>query len=166
MIRWISLVVGILFHLLTTRHQCQVNAQAVRSDIFRVEPAPEAAARRTFSRAIDHFNTARWDDALEMFQKAYEHSSHYRGSALFNAGLIHERSGDIDEGARLYWAAAQANDGVVSAAQTRIGLILGRSGESQRALEAFDAAIKEDPENIMAKRNRIVTLRHLGRTGA
>ena len=166
MIRWIPVFSTILSLWSTTSKFYQVSAQTVRSDIFRVEPPAEAAARRTFSRAIDHFNTARWEDALEMFQKTYEHSSHYRGSALLNAGLIQERSGEVDEGARLYWAAAQANDGVVSAAQTRIGLILGRSGESQRALEAFDAAIKADPENIMTKRNRIVPLRHLGRTGA
>ena len=141
------------------------DAQAVRSDIFRVEPPSEAAARRIFYKATDHFNAARWDEALELFRKAYEIKSHYRGSALFNAGLIVERTGEPDEAARLYASASEANDGVVSIAQTRIGLIYGRSGETGRALDAFDAAIKEDIENVMAKRNRIVALRNLGRAG-
>jgi tetratricopeptide (TPR) repeat protein len=144
---------------------CPTDSQTVRSDIFRVEAPSEAAARRLFYKATDDFNAARWDEALEHFQKAYEITSHYRGSALFNAGLIIERTGDAEDAARLFWSAAKANDGVSSVALTRIGLIFGRSGETKRALEAFDTAIKEDKENVMAKRNRIVALRNLGSTG-
>ena len=141
------------------------DAQAVRADIFRVEPVDEAAARRIFYKATDHFNAARWDEAVELFKAAYEINSHYRGSALFLSGLILERSGDLEEGARQFWSAVQVNDIVNSAAQTRVGLIFGRSGETERALEAFNNALKADKENVMAKRNRIVALRNLGRAG-
>lgn len=61
-----------------------------RDDVRAMEGHEVGEAKRLFWRGVDHFNAARFEEAGEVFRACASRSSHYRGSSLFNMGLILE----------------------------------------------------------------------------
>jgi tetratricopeptide (TPR) repeat protein len=165
-----------------------VQGENARRYLGTIEAASVAEARRAFGRGIDAFNAQRWEEALTHFAGVARADSPYRGSALFNTGMLYEAAGEL-RAARAVLRQALALG--VAPARTRLGLLAVRDaqggepaaalnpraddgvdgddgdgaggGGASGALALFAEAAREDPDDVLARRNEVAALAALGR---
>jgi tetratricopeptide (TPR) repeat protein len=134
---------------------------AIASFGAAVEADPEHG-QAWYGKGCAHSAMEQHHEAIQ----AHEQSAKYAGDRvalpLFNMGNAYQELGQMQEAARCFHQAAQA-DPTMADAWINLGRILDDSGEHQAAVETYDLALEIDPEDSMAWSNRGNSLRSLGR---
>ena len=136
-------------------------AAAIESFASAVKVDPEHG-QAWYGKGCAHSELEQYEEAI----RSYEESAKYAGDRvalpLFNMGNSYQELGDLQQAAKCFHEAAQA-DPTMADAWINLGRILDDSGQHETAVEIYDTALKIDPEDSMAWSNRGNSLRALER---
>jgi len=83
------------------------------------------------------------------FLKAGDKEKGREVDAIFNAGVVYEQCG-LDKDAEGMYTQALAKNAKFQPAMNNLGVLLQKSGQTQAALQQFEAAIKVNPSSLTA----------------
>lgn len=143
------------------------NPPPPKPPIVELTPEEEKEARATFDRLVaryqaadakDAFDPAACDELAGGFAKLQADYGELMNTALFNAGAVRERCGQLKQAEALYRqlvAADPKND----AAYNNLGVLALRRGDDQAAMKAFAKAIEAAPTTRAPRNNVAAVLR-------
>jgi len=106
-----------------------------------------------------------FDQAVQAFQRVLELEPD-SFKARYNLGVTYSNMGRVDEAVAIYEKALELapKDFEAPAARNNLGALLLAKGDTERALEHFEAALKAAPYNVEARYNAALIYLDKGRT--
>jgi tetratricopeptide (TPR) repeat protein len=115
---------------------------------------------QSFSEAIEHLKRGRFEEGMVILQRLRE-SDPDNPDILYNLGMAYTEMGLIDKAISTLEPCVEQRGNAHD--RTALGLAYFRNGERDKALEQFEAAINDDPDDFYALRNYAATLAEMGR---
>lgn len=115
-----------------------------------------------YGKGCAHGDLEQYDEAVHAYQQSVQFAGERAGLPLYNLGNLYQTLGQVQDAARCFRQATQA-DPTMADAWINLGRILDDSGQHVTAIECYDAALQIEPDDVMAWSNRGNSLRGLKR---